>query len=272
MSASQGNPNLGPEYTNNYELSYSTFIKSTTLNFSTFVRNTDNAIQSIRGLINNNPNDPDTILTSYRNIGSENAYGGSVFASINVSNKLSINGGSDIYYSVLKNNDPDPIYSAHNEGLVVSYRLFGNYTLPKVGDFSFQLYRGRSIQLQGIQGSFYVYSLSIKKDLLDKKGSIGFGAEQFITPIMRINSTTSSPIIQQNSTNEIHNLNFKVTFSYRIGKMSFDSSRKRKNPSTTTTLKMVVMVAAVVVEMTSSSLVAEAVVVARNVRLWYCRQ
>lgn len=226
---SYGNPNLGPEYTNNYELSYSTFIKGTSLNFSTFARNTDNAIQSVRDVIGNNPNNPDTIRTQYKNIGKEDAYGGSVFAGVNISNKLTLNGGGDVYYAMLKNNDPNPNYNASNQGWVVSYRLFGSYALTKGWGLQFfSFYRGRQVQLQGVQGSFYVYSLSIKKDLLNKKGSLGFGAEQFFTPAMRINSYTESPIISQHSTNEMHNMNFKVTFSYRIGKMSFDAPRKRK--------------------------------------------
>lgn len=223
-SISYGNPNLGPEYTNNYELSYSTFIKSTNFNFSTFVRDTEDAIQSIRTVKG------DTITTTYQNIGKENAYGGSIFVNSTIGEKLTLSGGTDIYYAVLNNNDPNPLYNAHNEGWVASYRIFGNYNMGKgYGLQFFSFYRGRQVQLQGIQGSFYVYSLSIRKDLPNKKGSIGFGAEQFLTPVMRINSTTSSPVITQNSTNEIRNLNFKITFSFRLGKMSFDNApRKRK--------------------------------------------
>lgn len=218
-----GNPNLGPEYTNNYELSYSTFIKSTSLNFSTFVRNTDNAIQNIRDVRG------DTIRTTFQNIGKEDAYGSSVFANVNISNKFSLNGGGDVYFAVLKNNDPNPLYTASNQGWVVSYRLFGSYTLTKGWGLQFfSFYRGRNVNLQGFQGSFYVYSLSIRKELPNKKGSIGFGAEQFFTPAIRISGNTTSPVIVQNNTNEIHNMNFKITFSYRIGKMSFDAPRRRK--------------------------------------------
>ena len=238
LNATIGNPTLGPEYTNNYELSYSTFVKSTSLNFSTFMRNTNNAIQSIRTVKNFVSTDPDTILTQYKNIGKEDAYGGSLFASVNISNKLTVNGGSDLYYAVLKNNDPNPLYTASNQGWVASFRFFGNYTLAKgYGLQFFSFYRGRQVQLQGIQGSFYVYSLSIKKDLPNKKGSIGIGAEQFFTPAMRINSYTTSPIIDQRSTNELHNMNFKVTFSYRIGKMSFDAPRKRRKSISNDDLK-----------------------------------
>lgn len=223
FSISYGNPNLGPEFTNNYELSYSTFVKSTSLNFTTFVRNTDDAIQSIRAVRG------DTIVTTYQNIGREDAYGGSVFIGMNLSNKLTLNGGSDIYYAVLKNNDPNPNYAASNQGWVVSGRLFGNYTLGKGWGLQFFTFiRGRQVQLQGIQGGFYNYSMSIRKELPNKKGSIGFGADQFFTPIMRINNNTSTPVITQNSTNELHTMNFKVTFSYRIGKMTYDAPRKRK--------------------------------------------
>lgn len=227
-SISTGNPNLEPEYTNNYELSYSTSIKSTNLNFSTFVRNTDNAIQSIRGVIANNPADPDTLTTTYQNIGREDAYGGSVFANINLSSKLMVNMGSDVYYAVLSNNDPNPLYNASNTGWVANFRLFGSYTIKNGWGLQFfGFYRGPQVTLQGRQGNFYIYSMAVRKEFANKKGSIGVGAEQFLQSALRIENTTKSPTIDQKSVTELYNLNFKVTFSYRIGKMSFDGNRRR---------------------------------------------
>jgi len=223
LNSTQGNPNLSPEYTNNYELAYSTYIKGSSLNFSTFMRNTNNSIQSIRDVRG------DTIRTTYKNIGKEDAYGASIFANVNIGNKFSLNGGTDVYYAVLKNNDPNPNYTASNQGWVVSYRLFGNYNLTKGWGFQFfAFYRGRQVQLQGYQGGFGIYSLSFKKDINEKRGSIGFGAENFITPSFKIHSQTNSPIIAQNSVNTLHLMNLKVTFSYRIGKMGFDGFRRRK--------------------------------------------
>lgn len=223
FSVSYGNPNLGPEYTNNYELSYSTFIKGTTLNFSTFVRNTDDAIQRIRDVRG------DTIVTTYQNIGREDAYGGSVFVGVNISNKFTLNGGTDVYYAVLNNNDPNPNYTASNKGWVASGRLFGNYTLGKGwGIQFFSFVRGRQVQLQGFQGGMYMYGMSFRKELPNKKGSIGLGTDQFLTPVMRIDNSTFSPVIEQKSTNELHNFNIRVTFSYRIGKMTYDAPRKRR--------------------------------------------
>ncbi|HEY8933873.1 MAG TPA: TonB-dependent receptor, partial [Cyclobacteriaceae bacterium] len=231
LNYTQGNPNLSPEYTNNYELTYSTYIKGSSINFATFMRNTTNSIQTIRDSIqSSDPSQKGGIRTTYKNIGQEDAYGFNIFANVNISNKFSLNGGTDIFYASLKNNVADPKYNASNSGWVVGYRLFGNYNFTKTWGFQFfGFYRGRQIQLQGTQGGFGIYSLSLKKDFNEKKGSIGFGAENFFTPNFRIKTKSESPILAQNSTNVMHLMNFKVTFSYRIGKMSFDAPKRRKS-------------------------------------------
>jgi outer membrane receptor protein involved in Fe transport len=217
-----GNPQLHPEYTNNFELAYSTYIGGSSLNFSTFARNTDNSIQAVRNVRG------DTVQTTYRNIGKQDAYGFSIFTNIIVSGKFSLNGGTDMYYAVLKNTDPNPIYTASNKGWVTNVRLFGNYTIGNGWGLQFfGFLRGRQVQLQGYQGGFHVYSLSLKKDFLNKKVSFGLGAENFLTPSIKIKTTTVSPILDQQSYSTLHYLNFKVTFSYRIGKMTFDSPKKR---------------------------------------------
>lgn len=228
LNVTVGNPQLNPEYTNNYELSYSTLIKGISLNFSGFVRNTNNAIQSVRDIIGVNPNDPDTIRTTYRNIGQEDAYGSSIFANINLG-KLSLNGGGDVYYAVLNNNVPDQLYRASNEGWVVSGRLFGSYNLNKGWALQFfSFFRGRQVQLQGYQGGFRMYSLGVRKEFNDKRGSIGLGAENFVTPSMRIKGETISPVVTQRSTTVLNNMSFRINFSYRIGKMSMDQRPSRR--------------------------------------------
>jgi outer membrane receptor protein involved in Fe transport len=126
LNISVGNPDLDPEFTNNYELGYSTAIKGTSLNFSAFVRNTTGSIQSIR-----QPLAGDTILTTYDNIGREDAYGGSIFANVNIGQKLTLNGSTDIFYAVLDNKLTDPLFAASNEGWVVSGRMFGSYKISK---------------------------------------------------------------------------------------------------------------------------------------------
>ncbi|MDJ1468692.1 TonB-dependent receptor domain-containing protein [Xanthocytophaga flava] len=222
LNITVGNPDLKPEYTNNFELSYSTNIKSTSLNFSTFMRNTNNVIGPLRSAKG------DTIITTYQNVGTENAYGFSVFVNINLSNRLSLNGGTDAYYSSLNNGT----YS--NQGWVYNIRGFGNYTLGKGwGIQAFGFYRGRQVQLQGFQSGFGIYSLSIKKDFANKRGSIGFGAENFLTPANRMRVNLTSADLVQSSVTEMHNMSFKVNISYRFGKISANEGPRRSRKSIT---------------------------------------
>ncbi|HVD96867.1 MAG TPA: TonB-dependent receptor [Cytophagaceae bacterium] len=221
-----GNPALRPEYSNNYELSYTTYVKSSMFTFMGFARTTNRAIESVRDVLG------DTIRTTYQNIGSEDSYGLNFFTNISLSNKFTLNGGIDAYYAVLKNNVPNPLYNASNHGIVAGYRLMGTYTLTKTLALqAFGFYRGRQVNLQGYQGGFGIYSLSLKKDFADKRGSFGFGAENFFTPNFHIHNTLSSPVLDQKTTTVLHMMNFKVNFSYRIGKMSTEEKQRKKKKS-----------------------------------------
>ncbi|HEY5916999.1 MAG TPA: TonB-dependent receptor [Chryseolinea sp.] len=219
IDISSGNPELDPEYTNNYELSYSTYIKGSSLNFTSFVRNTTGSIQRVR----QTTDIEGQILTTFENIGTENAYGLTAFANVNVG-KLSLNGGGDVYYAMLDNH-----IDAQNEGWVVSGRVFGSYNLEKGWGLQFfSFMRGRDVQLQGTRGGFGMYSLGLKKDLKDKKGSLGFAAENFFTPHFKIRSEQHSVNLNQKSLTIRDQLSFRVTFSYRIGKMNVDGRPKRR--------------------------------------------
>jgi outer membrane receptor protein involved in Fe transport len=227
LNVTIGNPQLDPEYTNNYELSYSTLLKGLMVNVSTFARNTRGAIQSVRG-----PGEIDgeqKIITTFQNIGMEDAYGTSIFLNINLG-KLSLNGGGDVYYLMLDNNIAEKERHASNKGWVASGRMFGSYNLNKGWGFQFfGFYRGRQVQLQGTQGGFYIYSLALRKEFNEKRGSIGFGAENFLQRNMKIKTKLESPLLDQQSVNVMNNVSFKVNISYRIGKMSMEAPRRRRS-------------------------------------------
>jgi outer membrane receptor protein involved in Fe transport len=216
-----GNPSLDPEYTNNFELGYNTFVKGTTINLSGFYRNTNDAIQSVRTTESNGG-----IVTRYFNIGTENAYGMSIFANIMIG-KLMLSGGSDVFYAMLDNNNPNEAQRLKNEGWVANGRIFGNYALNKGWGLQFfSFVRGRQVQLQGTQSGFYMYSLAVRKEFNEKRGSVGVGLENFLQPYITIKNTVESPGIVQMSTNKMYNMSFRINFSYRIGKMTMDQQAR----------------------------------------------
>ncbi len=232
LNVSTGTPTLTPEYTNNYEIGYSMNVQNSSFNFSGFMRTTNNAIQQVRNseIISLNGVNTSVIKTTYGNIGIQDAYGASFFAHISISNKFSLSGGTDTYYAVLKNPNPSiPAYAASNSGWVYNVRMFGNYSINKGWGLQFfGFYRGRQVLLQGFQGAFRIYSLSLQKEFNEKKGSIGIGAENFLTPTMTVNTSTVSSILNQQGYTKYYNFNFKITFNYRIGKMSINDQPKRR--------------------------------------------
>ena len=245
LNASAGNPQLQPENTQNFELGYSTQIKQkVNVNISTFVRSTNDAIQTVRVPLPDslNPNKvPGALLSTFRNAGTERAYGTNLYVGVNNA-KLSVNASMDLFYNVLRNNDPTAIYNSKNQGFVVNGRVFGSYNLNK--DWALQAFafvRGQQVQLQGYQSGFGVYSLSVQRNFAEKRGSIGFGAENFFNNQITIRNSVSTPyvdqyqgvpinapVLEQNSANVLNRLSLKINFSYRIGKLSVDQRRGRR--------------------------------------------
>lgn len=226
LNISQGNPDLLPENTDQVELSLSRFKRTTSLNVSVFARSTNGSIQSVRETIGQ-----DTVSTTFQNIGEADAYGINAFGSIR-KGKLTLNGGIDAFYTVLTNNIDDPLFNAENDGFVFNTRLFGSYKLTERWVLQmFGFYRSSRVQLQGVSNPFYIYSLSINRNFKNKKGSIGIGANNFATPRSFLDSEITTPLLIQRSTRELQLLNFRINFSYRIGKLTQRASKKVKKVS-----------------------------------------
>ena len=226
LNISQGNPDLQPEFTDQLELSIGSFKRSTSLNISAFARSTNGSIQAVRETIGQ-----DTVFTTYQNIGEEDAYGINAFGSIR-KGKLTLNGGVDAFYAILTNNIDDPLFNAQNEGFVFNTRVFGSYKLSEKWVLQmFGFYRSSRVQLQGLTNPFYIYSLSINRNFKDKKGSIGIGANNFATPRSLLDSEVDTPFLIQRNRRELQLLNFRVNFSYRIGKLTQRAAKKVKKVS-----------------------------------------
>lgn len=228
QSISTGNPALSPELTDNFELALSTNIKKTYINASVFARQTNNSITQVRMAVDTLQG---AIVTTYENIGKQKAYGANIFANVYLTPKWTLNGSIDILHSYLEGQTTGldgTSVGISNSGFNYGGRLMSQISLRKGwGLQAFGFYRGKEIQLQGTRTGFYMYSLGFKKDFPNKKGSIGFGAENFLTKGVRFTSDLTSPQFVQTGTTQLYNRNFKVTFSYSIGKMSFNAPKKK---------------------------------------------
>jgi len=241
FNISFGNPNLNPEFTNNFEVNMSAFVKTTTLNFSAYARMTDNSIETVRYrggqelfnqltaaqgvsagtvVINNN-----ALLTTFQNVASNRAFGFNVFAMIKPIKGMTINGNLDTRYIMLNS----PTLGISNQNW--TFNLFGQIQYQLGKDWSAQMFgftRAREIQLQGVQAGFRVYSLTVLKEFKKQNASLGFGAENFLQNAFKqrseLSSNTAGNVFSQQQVNYIYNRGFRITFRKRFGKMTFDGN------------------------------------------------
>jgi outer membrane receptor protein involved in Fe transport len=223
-----GNPSLRPELTDNFEVTLSKTIKKTFFNLSLFGRVTDNAITQVRKASDTLAG---AIVSTYQNIGSQHAYGINLFANVAVTPKISVGVFLNPYYTTLRgqttglNGVSETVTNSGinpSGGMFVQAQFKGGW-----GAQGFGFMQGNQVQLQGKQGGFAFYSLGVKKDIANKKGSIGLAAENFLANRFRIHTTLDSPQFSQVNDVYLYNRGIRLTFSYKIGKITAEAPRKK---------------------------------------------
>lgn len=219
--------------TNNFELAVSKNIKKTFINATFFGRVTNNAISQVR-----QPSDTliGSIITTYQNVGKQNAFGVNLFANITATSKINVGVFSNAFYTKLTGQTlgSDPLsQTITNNGFNISGGVFSQATFKNGwGAQAFGFMQGNTVQLQGSQGGFGFYTAGVKKEFNDKKTSLGLAVENFLSRRYRIHGELNSP--QFNQVNDVYSYNrgIRLTFSHKIGKMTMEAP-KRKAKSVT---------------------------------------
>jgi outer membrane receptor protein involved in Fe transport len=235
QSQTVGNPSLNAETSNTYELDYNAFFGSSSITIGAYYKHTHNLIEGIAAPISVivNRNGVDTTeggtLTRYQNIGNNNSIGGTFYGSVTPFKILTITGNINMYTY-----KPDPsgqfINDKTQNGTYLMYNGFlrGSLTLPNnylAEMFGFGGSSRRTIQ--GTNPAFAMYGIGVRKQLMQKKMSIGLNVVQPFANDKHFNSSISSPGLTQTSTNVIPFRSFGITFSYSFGKMSFNQPKNK---------------------------------------------
>jgi ferric enterobactin receptor len=219
LNISEGNPNLKPELTDSYELNYTTFIKSSVLNLSAYVRRTGNAIETYREVVNG------VNRQTFLNIGRNATYGASVFGSVKPLPKWDVSGTLNVYYVSLLS----PALGLSNSGVMYSLNLNSGYKFDK--GLSLQFFGGLNsprIQLQGSQAAWTFYSVGLRKNLLKDKADLTLNADNFLSATRNLSTTLDTDQFRQESNNYIYMRGVRLAFNYRFGKVSAQPPKRRK--------------------------------------------
>ncbi len=231
-NVSYGNPELEPELAHSYEVGYSNYFKTTSINVSMYLRQTNNSIESIRGIVTQqeaaSPNaalwqKENVSYTTYQNIGKNATYGISLNGSTKPVPKWNIGGSMNLNYIKLTS----PLQS--NSAMQYSLNLNSGYDFGKdLAVQAFGSYNSPRPTIQGTFSGYYYSSVSIRKQFWDKKASLSLGVDNPFAKAVSFTSKLESNNFVQNTENLNYNRNVKLSFSYRFGKMDVNKQPRRK--------------------------------------------
>ncbi|MBO2011862.1 TonB-dependent receptor domain-containing protein [Hymenobacter negativus] len=226
QNISFGNPNLDPELTDSYELSYNTNGKAGSLNISGSVRRTGNAIESIRlrpeeaGITDALPG---STVRTYANVASNSFYQLNFYGSAKPAKGWDISGGPDVQYIVRRS----PALGVERRGFTAGLNLNTSYKLPKKFTLQGFLYSSLpSPELQGRGSANLYYQLGVKKTFLNDKADLVLNLATPFNNYWRYRSTTDTPSFSETSNNYAYQRGFRLSFSYRFGNAQQGKQRK----------------------------------------------
>lgn len=228
-----GNPLLNPEFTDSYELAYSTTLKTTTLNAAFSVRHTGNAIESIRYLTTN-PSPPvplpagvtpDASVTAqtFANVAANTFYQFNVFLSAKPTPKWDLSAGPDVQYVVRSS----PALGIERRGFAAGINVNSSYKLNK--GFTVQGFVFASTPMPDIQGTGpanLYYQLGAKKTLLGDKADLTLNFGSPFNRYWPYRNTTTTPLFTERSEFRAYQRSFRLSFSYRFGQAGQTKQRK----------------------------------------------
>lgn len=234
FNQSQGNPALKPELSHNVEFNYSMFVKSTVVNASVYYRRTNDIIESF--IIPITVTDPTTgaaavaSKTTYRNVGNNNSVGFNFFGQINPVKPLTLRGNFNVFTYDINTNSSVAVSNA-NSGVQMMYNgfLMGSYVFPKGLTFeTFLITNSPRRTAQGKNPSFNMWNLGLKKEIMQKKGSIGLTVIDPFNENKNFRQNITGTDFTQNSNFSIPFRSFGLSFSYRFGKMTMQAPRSKR--------------------------------------------
>ncbi len=159
LNYQQGNPNLRPEDTHAFELSYINYWQAVTLTSSLYYRYTNNNIQQVR-----RPLTSSLTLTQFDNINSAANAGYELIAKVTASSKLDLTGNVNVFYRNIKG---DPALFVQSTS---GYAFNGNLTanIKPIKKLGIQLrgdYQGKQVIAQGFSKALYGLDGGIRYDI-----------------------------------------------------------------------------------------------------------
>ncbi len=210
-----GNPDLKPEYTDSYELSYMRKFGNSFVSFETFYRTTNDLMTRVQEL-----KDDGIIYMNTQNLNRDHSLGGEIMGNVNVTKWLLVNTSFSLYNYQLKGEVLGK--SVDKQSTNYSGRL--NATVKFNSDSRLQLtgfYRGPSVSAQGDQKGMVFTNLSYRQDFLKKKLSATLSVRD-VLGTMKMEGTSFGEDFKSTFKMQREPRVLMLTLSYKINNYKLD--------------------------------------------------
>jgi len=209
-----GNPELKPEYTDSYELSYMRKYGTSFVSLETFYRTTNDLMTRIQD------QQGDIMFMTMANLNRDQSLGGELMANVNATKWLLLNASFSLYNYKLMG-DIEGV-SVDKQSTNYSARLNGTVKFSQ--DSRFQLtgfYRGPSVSAQGEQKGMAYLNMSYRQDFMKKKLSATLSVRDLLGT-MKMEGTSSGEGFKSSFKMQREPRVLMLTLSYKINNYKMD--------------------------------------------------
>lgn len=219
-SQSFGNPELDPEITDQYELSYGTYVKAFSINASLFYKQTTRIIESFLTIDNEG-----FATTTFRNIGTNDSYGVNLFTSVTIAKNITVRGGLNVYTYNGQGTVNGQLLE--REAVIWDGNMSANIKLKRdwiVDMFGF--YRAPQQTLQGTNPTFSLMVMGARKEI-NEKVSLGIRIVEPFFPNKNFGGELKGENFIQTTDTNIPFRSFALNLRYKFGKLDFKQRNRR---------------------------------------------
>ncbi|MFD0940849.1 outer membrane beta-barrel family protein [Pedobacter boryungensis] len=218
-----GNPHLLPEIIHSVELGYQWKNNDFTILPGIYYRYKYNGFTSITAPLNST-----TLITTQQNLANDKAIGADVVFSANINDKLFINLTPNAFYNQIDASNLG--YSAKKNTFTWSANFNSSYSISKSATIQVNSnYRSARLTPQGKYLPSFVFNFGLRKDILQKKGSLYFTMSD-VFKTQRQEAELSSPLLTQHVITKSNSRIGYLGISYNFGvvkkkkELTFDNS------------------------------------------------
>lgn len=228
-----GNPDLDPQYTDSYELSYVTKIGKLMITPNVYYSNTQDNIQRYQSI-----NENGALITRPINVGTEERYGGdltftyrpwkwwNIMGNVNLFGYRTDGQYTDVFENPSTGETVSTTTNFEGEGFSWFGRLNSTFTLP--AKFSLQLsgdYRGGMKTVQMERKPMYSVDLSVNKDLFNDNATLTLSVRDlFNTRAWEMESFGDDFYLESRNRWNVRSIN--LTFTYRFNQSKRDQRKQ----------------------------------------------